>query len=185
MKRMLSAALISFMMIIPLAACAQVDMARLRAQAEAGDPKAQTALGAAYLYGRGVTQNDVEAVKWLRKAAEQAQPLAQFDMGEIYRTGRGGVTPNDAEAVKWWQKSAEQGNAFAQGNLAHAYYTGFGGIEKNNVKAYMWNSLAEHQTHTADVDKRRAELESIMSPAEISEAKRLAQEWAQTHPHKE
>ena len=42
-----------------------------KAKAEKGDASAQVTLGLMYEYGRGVAKNDVEAVKWYRKAAEQ------------------------------------------------------------------------------------------------------------------
>ena len=40
-------------------------------RANAGNANAQGTLGAAYAMGKSVPQDDVEAVKWYRKAAEQ------------------------------------------------------------------------------------------------------------------
>ena len=48
-----------------------------RKSAEQGCAKAQTALGQAYLEGRGVTGNYQEADKWFGKAAEQGDAEAQ------------------------------------------------------------------------------------------------------------
>ena len=42
----------------------------LIALAEAGDPDAQYNLGVMYANGRGVTQDDTEAVRWYRLAAD-------------------------------------------------------------------------------------------------------------------
>jgi TPR repeat protein len=39
---------------------------------------------------RGVVQDDVEAVKWFRKAAEQGYPAAQDNLGWMYKNGRSG-----------------------------------------------------------------------------------------------
>ena len=64
----------------------------------------------------GVQQDDVEAVKWYRKAAEQGDADAQVFLGLMYRNGKG-VQQDYAEAVKWVRKAAEQGNAEAQFNL--------------------------------------------------------------------
>ena len=97
-----------------------------RAAAERGDRDAQAALGGAYLYGKGVPQDDAEALKWLRLAAERGQALAQFDMGEFYRTGRE-VPKDEAEAVRWYLRSASQGNAFGQHNLGISHCVGLGG----------------------------------------------------------
>ena len=82
-----------------------------RPLAEQGDADAQYNLGVMYENGRGVPQNDAEAVKWYRKAAEQGLASAQNNLGLMYANGRG-VPQNDAEAVKWYRKAAEQGLAF-------------------------------------------------------------------------
>ncbi|HWY77695.1 MAG TPA: SEL1-like repeat protein, partial [Verrucomicrobiae bacterium] len=44
----------------------------LRAAAEAGDAASQCYLGICYQTGKGVAQDYTEAVKWLRRAADQA-----------------------------------------------------------------------------------------------------------------
>ena len=66
----------------------------------AGVRSAQFNLGVMYLNGRGVPQDDAEAVKWHRLAAEQGYASAQFNLGVMYLNGRG-VPQDDAEAVKW------------------------------------------------------------------------------------
>jgi TPR repeat protein len=71
--------------------------------------KAQDNLGWMYKNGRGVVQDDVEAVKWFRKAAEQGYPAAQDNLGWMYKNGRG-VVQDDVEAVKWFRKAAEHGD---------------------------------------------------------------------------
>ena len=69
-----------------------------------------------YDKGRGVPQDDKEAVKWYRLAAEQGVADAQSNLGFMYAHGRG--VPQDVkEAVKWWQLAAEQGNADARKNI--------------------------------------------------------------------
>ena len=50
----------------------------------------QNNLGAMYGTGRGVEQNDAEAVRWYRRAADQGHALAQNNLGVRYRDGRGG-----------------------------------------------------------------------------------------------
>ncbi len=47
------------------------DIPSLKALAEKGDARAQTKLGQMYAKGEGVLEDDVEAVKWFRKAALQ------------------------------------------------------------------------------------------------------------------
>ena len=67
--------------------------------AEQGNASAQFNLGDMYADGRGVKQDDVEAVKWFRKAAEQGDTMAQGRLGNVYSDGRG-VKQDDFEAVK-------------------------------------------------------------------------------------
>ena len=42
-----------------------------------------------YDEGRGVPENDTEAVKWYRKAAEQGDASAQYNLGVMYANGWG------------------------------------------------------------------------------------------------
>ena len=58
--------------------------------AQQGDSVAQVWLGGMYRNGRGVAQNDAEAVKWYRKAADQGLAEGQFNLGGMYENGRGG-----------------------------------------------------------------------------------------------
>ena len=64
-------------------------LARDREDAEAGDPQAQSALGTAYLLGRGVEADPAEGVRWLEKAAEQDEPGALAMLGTVYSRGLG------------------------------------------------------------------------------------------------
>ena len=66
-----------------------------------------------YAKGIGVAKDEVEAVKWYRKAAEQNYAEAQYNLGYFYDNGKG-VTKDEAEAVKWWRKAVEQNLASAQ-----------------------------------------------------------------------
>ena len=75
--------------------------------------EAQYSLANSYAMAQGVAQDNVEAVKWYRKAAEQGHVEAQLILGRMYFNGDG--VPEDAvETVKWVRKAAEQGYAKAQ-----------------------------------------------------------------------
>lgn len=56
-------------------------IAEWRKDAEKGVATAQFKFGWCYAHGQGVAQNDAEAVKWCRKAAEQGYALAQITLG--------------------------------------------------------------------------------------------------------
>ena len=60
----------------------------LRARAEQGDAAAQNSLGVMYDQGRGVPQDDVEAVRWYRRAAAQGLASAKRYMRQTERTNR-------------------------------------------------------------------------------------------------
>jgi len=80
--------------------------------ADQGNALAQFNLGFMYSNGRGVTQNDAEAVKWYRLAADQNDALAQSNLGDMYSYGRG-VPKDYVHAQMWFILSAEQGNQTA------------------------------------------------------------------------
>ena len=116
---------------------------RDQAAAEQGNAKAQTNLGVRYLNGRGVPQDDAEAVRWFRQAAEQGHAKAQFNLGLMYATGRG-VPQDDAEAVRWNRQAADQGDASAQFNLGVMYRDGEG-VPQDEAEAVRWFRLAADQ----------------------------------------
>ena len=145
-----------------------------RAAAEKGHAIAQINLAIMYKEGRGIPQNYAEAARLNRAAAEKGFPSAQHNLALMYRDGKG-VTQNYAEAARWFRAAAEQGNTSAQGSLGAAYATGRGVIE-NYVEAHKWLNIAASQGHQLAVELRN-ELAKIMTPAQIQEAQRLAQEW--------
>jgi len=53
-------------------------------------------------------QDDIEAAKWYRAAAEQGDALAQFNLGRMYHENRGGLTGGEAEAERLFKLAAEQ-----------------------------------------------------------------------------
>lgn len=76
--------------------------------AEQGNALAQFGLGKMYGNGKGVAQNDAEAVKWYRKAAEQGHVDAQYNLGVMYDNGRG-VPQDYVQAHMWLNLAAAQG----------------------------------------------------------------------------
>ncbi|HHF5441502.1 TPA: tetratricopeptide repeat protein [Haemophilus influenzae] len=104
--------------------------------AEQGNALAQMMLGVMYAKGQGVKQDDVEAVKWYRKAAEQGYADAQANLGSAYSAGRG-VRQDYIEAVKWFKKAAENGSADGQFKLGLVYLIGQS-IQKDRTLAKEW-----------------------------------------------
>ncbi|HEX3716502.1 MAG TPA: trypsin-like peptidase domain-containing protein [Verrucomicrobiae bacterium] len=117
----------------------------IRANAEKGDALAQCYLGWCYYTGQGVAKDDVEAVKWNRKAAEQNCARAQFDLAFLYFHGEG-LKQDYVEAVKWYRKAAQQNDADAQNDLGTCYRHGLG-VKKDEVEAMNWYRKAAEQNH--------------------------------------
>ena len=140
-----------------------------------GDPGAQAILGDMYLYGRGVPLNSFLAAKWYRSAAVRGEARAQQRLGQLYLRGRG-INQDYDLAVRWFRAAADQGNPDAQFCLGSLYATGEG-VERDVVAAHMWLSLAAING-TSDLAARDRDLVARrMSPAELSQAVRLAGEW--------
>ncbi len=150
-----------------------------RPLAEQGNAKAQYNLGLMYRKGQGVAQDDAEAVGWWRKAAEQGDARAQSNLGVMYAKGQG-VPQDDAKAVGWYRKAAEQGHAKAKYNLGWMYRKGRG-VPQDYLRAYEWYDLAASKFSPGEDRDQAVENRDIiarkMTPAQISEAEKLAREW--------
>ena len=179
-------------------------LADLRAKPATGDAPGQKALGQALAAGKGgAAKDNAEAVKWfrnpesqnersddqakheveaykwflldLRAKAEKGDPKAQNELGEALYAGKLGVTKDAAQAVKWFRKAADQNHPAAQYNLAVGYERG-DGVAKYEVEAYKWYRLAAKQGDRK-AQRNATMLELLLSPEEIAEGKRRAQDW--------
>ena len=131
-----------------------------------------------YADGEGVAQDYVEAAKWYRRAAEQGDDSAQFNLGRMYADGEG-VAQDYVEAAKWYRRAAEQGDDSAQFNLGRMYADGEG-VAQDYVLAHMWLNLSTSRTsgdeHKGDAEMRDA-IAVEMTREQVAEAQRLAREW--------
>lgn len=64
------------------------DIETTRMMAEQGDPYAQLYLGYMYDTGKGTAEDDVEAFKWYKKAADYGLPAGQNSLGIMYEEGK-------------------------------------------------------------------------------------------------
>jgi TPR repeat protein len=152
-----------------------------RPLADQGDARAQSTLGLIYYGGRGVPQDDNEAVKWFRRAADQDDVVGNFYLGVMFAEGRG-VAQDYAEAAKWYRLAANLGDAQAQYNLGLAYAKGEG-ILQDKVRAHMWFNLAAARFRASDARSRDAAVRNRdlvagnMTPEQLAEAQKLARDW--------
>jgi uncharacterized protein len=83
------------------------------------------------------------ALREWRPLAEQGDALAQYNLGVLYRKGRG-VPQDDVQARQWYEKAAAKGQAKAQYNLGILYFNGEG-VPKDYQQALRWFRLAADQ----------------------------------------
>lgn len=94
-------------------------------------------------------QDQVQAVKWYRLAAEKGDGSAQFTLGYMYEVSFGPGVPQDyAEALKWYRLAAEQGHTSAQQRLGYMYDRGRG-VAQDYAVAIEWHRLAAEQGDTS------------------------------------
>ena len=86
-----------------------------------------------YFKGVGVQRNYAEAVKWLRKAADQGISPAQSALGIMYFKGLG-VRQDYVGAIKLFRLAADHGDAVGQFSLGVMYESGLG-VQLNRAEA--------------------------------------------------
>jgi len=130
-------------------------------------------------------KSKADTAEW-REKANSGDAQAQWVLGNRYFYGYGGVAIDDAEAAKWYRQSVEQRNGDAQIALGLMYEWGRG-VEPDDVQAVMWycvgitTKTTESNTDGAEnATQIRDELEKRMTPDQIAEARRRAQEWKPT-----
>jgi TPR repeat protein len=123
-------------------------------------------------------KNGVEmSAKDLQAQAAEGNAEAQNNLGALYAEGKG-VAKDYVQARQWYEKAAAQGHALAQNNLAELYFAGLG-VQQDYVRAYMWVNIAA--VHLKGDEQKQAEanrddVAQRMTPAQVTEAKRLSKE---------
>jgi TPR repeat protein len=88
----------------------------LRNLAVHGDADAQWQMGVRYHNGEGAPRDDVQAMQWFVRAAEQGHVTAQATLGAYYWAGRG--VPQDLSKAYFWSALAlAQGDANSKSRL--------------------------------------------------------------------
>ena len=105
-----------------------------------------------------------------RKRFSPEQIIVKLREAEIIESK--GLT--QVEAAKWYKLSAEQGDAQSQGNIGVMYYAGQG-VALDYIQAYKWLYIAGNKGYEKG-RTNRAIIEKLMTPAQISEAQKLARE---------
>lgn len=106
-----------------------------RQAAEGGSADAQSWLG----YILDLAEENTEAVRWYRAAAEQGNKEGLAGLADMYAKGEG-VDKDLAEARTLYEKAADGGHDRAARVLVHAYENGGLGVEPDAGKAAYWKS---------------------------------------------
>ena len=133
----------------------------LMAKAIAGNSAAQASLAEHYIAGNGVTRDRVKAVVWFVIA------------------GAGGDREASRSAVRIMQNLQPFETDQVHFNLGTMFRDGIG-TSRNLIAAYSWFSLAQA---AGDVRATPAllNLEQVMKPTEVAEARRRAAAWTDSH----
>lgn len=112
------------------------------------------------------------ALEWLTEAAEAGLVHAQYELGKIYRDGRG-VEKDALLAAAWLTRAAEQGSDAASYALGALLLTGGEGLAKDILSALNWlRRSAEDGNQYAQYRLGRLLLRGEDAPREIEEAVR-------------
>lgn len=104
--------------------------------AQNGDPDASFWLGSSYMNGEGVTCNYTEAIKWLKKAADNKMPLAYNQLGHCYYR-----LENYQEAIVWYKKAVDDMYFYSNRTLSNTTCCLLGSCYyhlKNYQEAIIW-----------------------------------------------
>lgn len=124
--------------------------------AEKGNTTALINLANLFQQGQGVSEDQKEAIGYIKKAAELGDSRAQYELGIAYE--KGAVVERDIQAAaKWLRKSAEQDDAdgqFAYGvMLATSYGKGVkNASEQERIEALSWLNKAKSNGNTEAAD---------------------------------
>lgn len=142
----------------------------LCAAADAGDADGQLNCGLAYRAGRGVAADDVLALSYWQKAADQGNILAMNVLGQT-ALNSGNLT----QAATHLKQSADLGNAGGMYEYAKLLMIG---ATPDPVAAYSYANLAVVRG-LADAGVLRDEIEAQLTAEEISAGQALAREWTE------
>jgi uncharacterized protein len=92
-----------------------------------------------------------------------------------------GMQQDYARAAYWYRKAAEHvpdfgGAGQGRNSLGMLYMQGLG-VPRDYVQAYMWFSLKN-----SEPNPNLSQAKDQMTPAQVSEAERMLEEWRRNHP---
>lgn len=139
-------------------------------------------LGAIVLALAFCSTAEAQVLNDLKRAAENGDPAAEFNLGQKYAAGDG-LEKNSTKAFCWTHRSAEHGHAWAWLRLGMMYGMGEG-VKKDNIESYKWfhliNVVADPNWGT-EIKQWAAEdasdIAKQMSLTQVQQAKQRTAQW--------
>ncbi len=111
--------------------------------ARMGHPQAQYNLGLLLCgEGKACTQGLERSVYWFRKAADQGDVPAFWEMGNAYREGLG-VERDFSEAAEWFSRGVQAGDPSCMTFLGLMHFRGEGMAEDEETAVELWREAAD------------------------------------------
>jgi TPR repeat protein len=95
-----------------------------------------------FYQGKGVAQNDAQALQLFRVAADQGYAGAQNNLGDMFYNEK-----DYEKAARFYRLAADQGYTRAQVNLGNMFYHGRG-VAQDNAEAIQLYLLAAEKGNT-------------------------------------
>lgn len=150
--------------------------------ATSGDPIDQTRYGV-FLYKEAeqkVWQGEkkekyIDAAKWLKLAADQSAPVANYYLGYAYYMGHG--VPKDCDkSIKCFKRAAKGGLSQAGRCLTYFY------LEKDRLEALKWLLIAQElKPNDANTLYWLDVLDTEMPAEQLEQGKKASKEWLESY----
>ncbi len=155
------------------------------AEAQEGSSDEQWAMSETLRFGDPQAAKDpASALTWLRLAARHGNRAAMVNLAFLYRQKNDAPAP-EADEPDWLQTAADEGWGEAQDDLGRMYAEG-DGRPQDLVEALKWFDLAASATDGELLGASSADngyaVAGVMTPAQIIEAKKRADQWTRTAP---
>ena len=116
-----------------------------RCSALQGHPEGAYQLALCYQNGTGVPENEVEAFKWMKIAADKGHEMAMSSVGRYFAEGKG-TAKNYELAVHYLKLYCQNDRDFPHGyeqyQIGYCYYYGGYGLKQNLSEALKWLNIS-------------------------------------------
>jgi TonB family protein len=113
----------------------------------------------------------------LSEKANSGDPNAEFELANAFFQGRD-IPRDETKGMALLERAARSGHAQAQFQMGERIY-GDGNHSGNYVDAYVWYAVAQ-RSGAAEAEAKVTELESRMTPDQLSEARKRLESWQST-----